>query len=111
MTKKAPPPATDDPGEHDPDGTGRTGTVTGFEALAATVLAEEDRQRADTGPDLPELDLAELPGVQEEEVDLDRGFAMGGGRFTFLVIMLLTSLDELQTAALSVLGPDIGESL
>lgn len=81
------------------------------ESLAATVLAEEDRRSSDSGRVVPQLELSELPGVQEEAIDLKRGLAMGGGAFTFFVIMLLTSLDELQTAALSVLGPDIGTSL
>lgn len=80
------------------------------ESLTAAVLAEEER-RAASPATRPQLDLSELPGVNAEEVSLKHGLTLGGGAFTFLVILLLTSLDELQTAALSVLGPDIGTSL
>ena len=51
-----------------------------------------------------------LPGVKSEGISLRKGLAMGGGAATFLVLMVLNSLDELQTAAISVLAPDIRDT-
>lgn len=80
-------------------------------SLTSGVLAEEARRTGRAEEDGPAIDTAELPGVAEEEVSLRRGLAMGGGSFTFLVLLLLNSLDELEAAAMTVLGPDIGQSL
>jgi len=82
-----------------------------FGLAAGVVAGEAERvEGAATGRD-GLLDATDLPGVAEEEVPLRRGLAMGGGAFTFLVLLLINSLDELETAAMSVLGPDIGTSL
>jgi len=51
-----------------------------------------------------------LPGVKSEGISLRKGLAMGGGAATFVVLMVLNSLDELQTAAISVLAPDIRDT-
>ena len=59
----------------------------------------------------PALDERGLPGVGDERLGLRRGLILGGGAFTFVVLLLLTSLDELESAAMSVLGPDIGTAL
>ena len=61
-----------------------------------------------TRPARPGVSAAELPGVAEEEISLRQGLALGGGAFTFIVLLLLNSLDELESAAMTVLGPDIG---
>ncbi len=75
------------------------------QALSRQVLANE-QERA-TGSEeqvlFPE-DL--LPGVGGEEMPLREGLAKGG-MATFLVLLLLNSLDELEGAALTVLAPEI----
>ncbi|MDY7100214.1 MAG: MFS transporter [Actinomycetota bacterium] len=50
-----------------------------------------------------------LPGVREEHRSLRAGLAAGGAR-TFWVLLLLSSLDELEAAGLSVLAPDIRDT-
>jgi ABC-type branched-subunit amino acid transport system ATPase component/MFS family permease len=57
------------------------------------------------------LDERSLPGVGDEGLSLRRGLSLGGGAFTFVVLLVLNSLDELESAAMSVLGPDIGTAL
>ncbi|WP_420638832.1 MFS transporter [Candidatus Poriferisocius sp.] len=79
-----------------------------IDALATTVLegeaARRDAQSADVlFPD----DL--LPGVGGEQSTLMEGLRKGGFR-TFLVLLALNSLDELENSAVAILGPDIGES-
>ena len=51
----------------------------------------------------------ELPGVGSEEMTLIQGLRKGG-MATFLVLLILNSLDELELAALSVLAPDIRDT-
>jgi ABC-type branched-subunit amino acid transport system ATPase component/MFS family permease len=77
--------------------------------LAAAVLdAEAERQAArDDEPVLFADDL--LPGVGAEPVTLRQGIR-SGGLFTFLVLVLLQSFDELEGATLQVLAPDIRDS-
>lgn len=82
----------------------------GVFGLAADVVAAEV-SRDDTGDTAHHLADRDLPGIDEEAVSLRRGLALGGGAYTFLVLLLINSLDELETAAMSVLGPDIGTSL
>jgi len=79
-------------------------------SLSATVLAEEAARQAEeqAGQVLFPDDL--LPGVKSEGISLRKGLAMGGGAATFVVLMVLNSLDELQTAAISVLAPDIRDT-
>ena len=50
-----------------------------------------------------------LPGVGSEEMSLREGLAKGGAA-TFIVLLLLNSLDELEAAALAVLAPEIRDS-
>ncbi|MCQ3809097.1 MAG: MFS transporter [Acidimicrobiia bacterium] len=50
-----------------------------------------------------------LPGVGGEQMSLREGLAKGGIA-TFLVLLILNSLDELESAALSVLAPEIRDS-
>lgn len=80
-------------------------------SLTSDVLAG-DGNRPDPASDADHLhDVGELPGVAEEEISFKRGLLLGGGAFTFIVLLLISSLDELESAALTVLGPDIGTSL
>ena len=79
-------------------------------ALAATVLDEEAARQAEQ--ESSEVLFADdlLPGVKSEGISLKKGLAMGGGAATFVVLMILNSLDELQTAAIAVLAPDIRDT-
>ena len=53
---------------------------------------------------------AELPGVGTDELTLRDGLAKGG-RYTFLVLLILNSLDELESGAVALLAPDIRDHL
>jgi ABC-type branched-subunit amino acid transport system ATPase component/predicted MFS family arabinose efflux permease len=101
-------PVNDDgaPVEPVPDETASSGVT----ALAATVLDEEAARQAEhqSSEVLFADDL--LPGVKSEGISLKKGLAMGGGAATFVVLMILNSLDELQTAAIAVLAPDIRDT-
>jgi ABC-type branched-subunit amino acid transport system ATPase component/predicted MFS family arabinose efflux permease len=50
-----------------------------------------------------------LAGVGDEQLTLRDGLTVGG-TFTFIVLLLLNSLDELESAALGVLAPDIRDT-
>ena len=80
--------------------------------LAEAVLdAEAERERLQTEAQEQVLfpdDL--LPGVGSEQITLRDGLKVGG-MATFIVLLLLNSLDELESAALGVLAPDIRDSL
>ncbi len=79
-------------------------------SLTAAVLEEEAarrRSRAAVGGRL-DTDHA-LPGVGDEAMTMKAGLA-GGGIYTFAVLLLLNSLDELEAAALAVLAPDIRDA-
>ena len=101
-------PVNDDgaPVEPVPDETASSGVT----ALAATVPDEEAARQAEhqSSEVLFADDL--LPGVKSEGISLKKGLAMGGGAATFVVLMILNSLDELQTAAIAVLAPDIRDT-
>ncbi len=76
-------------------------------ALTSGVLAVEDELHRD---EEPVLDRDRLLGANEEEMTLRQALAMGGAS-TFVVLLLLNSLDEFESAALTVLGPDIADTL
>lgn len=77
-------------------------------ALVGSVLDEEEaRLEVQAGGDGPLFADDLLPGVGGEEMPLREGLAKGGV-YTFVVLTLLNSLDELEQAAMAVLGPDIG---
>ncbi|WP_419919206.1 MFS transporter [Candidatus Poriferisocius sp.] len=79
-----------------------------IDALATTVLeGEAARRDAHKAEVLFPDDL--LPGVGGEETTLREGLLKGGYR-TFLVLLALNSLDELENSAVAILGPDIGRS-
>ena len=80
-------------------------------ALAETMLDEETaRREASVREEVLFADEL-LPGVGSEAITLKQGLAMGGGATTFVVLLVLNSLDELQASAFAILGPDIGEDL
>ena len=68
----------------------------------------EAQQAAASEPVLFADDL--LPGVDTEEVSLG-GALRRGGTMTFVVLLLLTSVDELESSTLAVLAPDIRNAL
>ena len=85
-------------------------TPAGAASLAATVLEEEARREAQQAAS--EVLFADnlLPGVKSEGISIRKGLAMGGGATTFVVLLLLASLDKLQTAAITVLAPDMRDT-
>jgi ABC-type branched-subunit amino acid transport system ATPase component/predicted MFS family arabinose efflux permease len=86
-----------------------TSTTPGEAAqLAVAVLDAEAEREAEQAAAQEEVLFATdlLPGVGEEEVSLGRAVRIGGVS-TFVVLMLLRSLEELESATLSVLAPDL----
>ena len=79
--------------------------------LAQAVLdAEAERQERQDEADRDILFADELlPGVATEEMTLRQGVKIGG-TFTFVMLILLQSVDELESAVLSVLAPDIRDT-
>ncbi|RMH80940.1 MAG: ABC transporter, partial [Actinomyces sp.] len=80
-------------------------------SLTSTVLAEEAaRREAAERAGQPVLFADELlPGVGSEPMSFAEGLKKGGA-FTFLVLLVLNSLDELEGAAMNVLAPDIRDT-
>lgn len=74
-----------------------------LEGEAARSVGQVERSETEVVPD------EQLPGVGTEEMALGEGLRKGGP-FTFAVLLGLNSLDELEAAAINVLGPDIGET-
>jgi ABC-type branched-subunit amino acid transport system ATPase component/predicted MFS family arabinose efflux permease len=75
--------------------------------LAAAVLAEgTSRQVGETEVTVPD-DL--LPGAAEAEIGLRDGLKRAGA-FTFLILLVLNSLDELESATMTVLAPDLRDA-
>ena len=80
-------------------------------ALAAAVLEEEAARQASQAERSADVIFADdlLPGVGGEEMPLKEGLRKGGF-YTFFVLLLLNSLDELEQAAITILGPDIADT-
>ncbi len=80
-------------------------------SLTASVLDEEAARQAAQAARSKDVLFSdeELPGVGSEEMTLKEGFSKGGA-YTFMVLLALNSMDELEGAAINILGPDIGES-
>jgi ABC-type branched-subunit amino acid transport system ATPase component/predicted MFS family arabinose efflux permease len=80
--------------------------------LARAVLdaeaSREERQAAARDP--AELPEDQLPGVGSEAISLREGLQRGG-MITFVVLMVLAALEELESGGLIVLAPDIRNSL
>ena len=92
-----------------PEVTTGTGAQTAA-ALASSVLAEDEARRAAEaeGEVLFPDDL--LPGVGSEELTVKKGLLLGGGSATFVTLLILNSLDELQDSAFALLTPDIRDT-
>ena len=80
-------------------------------ALTAAMLSEESaRHAAQAERSEPTVfDTESLPGVGAEVMTLKEGIAKGG-LATFIILLVLNSLDELELAALTVLAPDIRDT-
>jgi ABC-type branched-subunit amino acid transport system ATPase component/predicted MFS family arabinose efflux permease len=80
--------------------------------MAQAVLDAETARRAEqaAADDAVVLPDDLLPGVGEDELTLKQGLAVGGA-FTFWLLLILNSLDELESAALGILAPDIRDTL
>jgi len=80
-------------------------------ALTAAVLEEEAARQAAQAERSKDVIFADdlLPGVGGEEMPLKEGLRKGGF-YTFVVLLILNSLDELEQSAINILGPDIAET-
>ena len=83
--------------------------TTSAAALTATVLAEEAAREEMQAEE--EILFADdlLPGVGSDEMTLREGLKKGGA-FTFVLLLILNSLDELEAGAMSLLAPDIRDT-
>jgi ABC-type branched-subunit amino acid transport system ATPase component/predicted MFS family arabinose efflux permease len=79
--------------------------------MARSVLDSEAEREAAQAEAAREVVFADdlLPGVNAEPLSLRAGLRIGGP-FTFIILLLLNSLDELEAAALAVLAPDIRDT-
>jgi ABC-type branched-subunit amino acid transport system ATPase component/predicted MFS family arabinose efflux permease len=80
--------------------------------LAVAVLDAESERAEQQAAEQEEVLFPDdlLPGVGAEQLSLREGLRIGGVA-TFVVLLLLQSFDELEAAALSVLAPDIRDTL
>jgi ABC-type branched-subunit amino acid transport system ATPase component/predicted MFS family arabinose efflux permease len=80
-------------------------------ALAATVLEEEAAREAAQKRAREQVIFPDdlLPGVNSEPVSFTDAFR-SGGKLMFIVLSLLLAFDELEGAAITVLGPEIQET-
>jgi ABC-type branched-subunit amino acid transport system ATPase component/predicted MFS family arabinose efflux permease len=78
--------------------------------VQAVLDAEAERAVDAADASAPVLFADELlPGVGGEQVSFKEALA-GGGNFTFLVLLVLYALEQLEGSALSILAPDIRDS-
>lgn len=90
--------------EHETPRTAASLTATMLDEEAARQKSQAERSEAVLFAD----DL--LPGVGTEEMEFKEGIKKGGV-YTFGVLLALNSMDELEGAAINILGPDIAETL
>ncbi len=79
-------------------------------ALTQALLDAEGATHRDSEEEEAVLADGQLPGVGAEEMTFREGLAKGGKR-TFIILLVLNSLDELEGGALALLAPDIRDSL
>src|SRR5436190_3978410 len=79
--------------------------------LAVAVLDAEAEREAQQAAANEQVLFADelLPGVGDERLTLRQGLTTGG-MATFVVLLLLASMEELESATLGVLAPDIRDS-
>ncbi len=82
-------------------------------SLTEGVVAEDLDALAAAGDDrrLGGHEVGDLPGVGDAEVSLRDGLRAGSGAFTLVVLVALAAFDQLESATMSILGPDIGDAL
>ncbi len=85
--------------------------ATSAASLTASVLEEEAARRAAQFERSKDVLFADdlLPGVGAETMGLKEGLSKGGF-YTFTVLLIINSLDELEGAAINILGPDIADT-
>jgi ABC-type branched-subunit amino acid transport system ATPase component/predicted MFS family arabinose efflux permease len=82
--------------------------VTGSTSSLAAAILDEDRGRVAHGGDEGLVVLDDLlPGVGGDDDTSLRDGLRKVGAFTFVILLLLNSLDELEAATMTVLAPDI----
>ena len=81
-------------------------------SLTAAMLDEEAARQRSQAERSEAVVFADdlLPGVGTDEMEFREGLKKGGG-FTFGLLLALNSMDELEGAAINILGPDIAETL
>ncbi|MGA4544186.1 ATP-binding protein [Uniformispora flossi] len=79
--------------------------------LAAGLIDAEAERQARQAESAREVLFADelLPGVGDEQLSLRQGLA-AGGTATFVTLTALAAMDELESAALGILAPDIRDS-
>ncbi|NUU24088.1 MAG: MFS transporter, partial [Streptomycetaceae bacterium] len=79
--------------------------------LAAGLIEAEAERRARQAEAQREVLFADelLPGVGDQHLTLRQGLAAGGS-MTFLTLLTLSTVDELESAALGILAPDIQDA-
>ena len=80
-------------------------TVTERQDNLAALLEEQEPDETSA----PAIELSSLPGVGASSMPLRDGLRRGGF-FTFTTLLVLNSLDELEGAAITILGPDIADT-
>lgn len=79
-------------------------------SLASSILDLESERHARAATEQNTVADDVLPGVGDDEISFRNGLRVGGST-TFVTLAMLTALDELESATLGVLAPDIRESL
>ena len=77
--------------------------------LTATLFEAESERQSELMEPRPEVPSEQLPGVGGDEMRLADGLARGGA-FTFVVLLILNSLDELEAGAMALLAPNIRDT-
>jgi ABC-type branched-subunit amino acid transport system ATPase component/MFS family permease len=95
----------------EPDTPTRSSDPISVVALTTEVLDEEASRQAARAQRRERVVLPDelLPGVGGRSMSLRDGL-LAGGTFTFVVLLILNALDELETAGLSVLAPNIRDT-
>lgn len=88
--------------------TGRTDP--GDASSLATAVLDLEGERQATDDERPVLPDDVLPGVGDDEIELRDALRIGGV-FPFVLLAMLNSFDEFESAALSTLAPNIRDTL
>lgn len=78
-------------------------------ALSRSLIERDESRDSRRVDDELQIDDRLLPGVGADAMPLREGLAIGGS-MTFIVLLLLNTLDELEAAALTVLAPEIRDA-